>query len=116
MPWDWMPEQHTTFERVSALNHLRQKSFALRRGRLEVVRADDEVLALARITPSETVLILLARNPGNTPVDITLPPHWSRPQLTPLLVSDGVRVEPRAGTVRFHPVPHGYAFLRLGGG
>ena len=114
MPWEWSAPQQTTFNRVSALNQLRLSNFALRRGRLEVVRADDELLAIARITPSETCLILLSRNPGNRPVDIELPAHWNRPALETLLISEGMRLEASPGRIRLQPAVHGYAFLKVG--
>ena len=83
MQWaDWSTPQQTTFDAVAALNALRADSIALRRGVTEVLHADDETIAIARIAPEEVIVAAFHRNTGGKPVALKLPSWWGNPTLS----------------------------------
>ena len=75
MPWgELAPGQERVRETVAQLAKVRAGSVALRRGRLEVLHADEQALVLARIAPTEVALFGFARNEG--PLRVKMGADW----------------------------------------
>ena len=105
-PWD-APERwdRATFEDVRARVAARRRTRALRRGRVEVLRADERSLWIGRRDGDERALVALRlSDEDRAPQDeaVVLPPEW-RGSWRSLLGGDGLAVEEdgavRGGTI-----------------
>ncbi len=114
MPWEGLtPVQVRTREAVAALAKARASSVALRRGYFEPLHASAERMVFARVTPGETVLVALARNPADASMTFRLPAWMGMPSRLEPLVSSGIAAELESNRIVFNDGGHTYGMWRV---
>lgn len=113
MVWDgWTGQQQATFDAVAGLAALRHAEPTLRRGRVEVLAADEESLLLARIGPAGTILFAMSRGGGE--LDAPLPPGWQGVQALEVVKSGGgeMRLGEVGERIAIRSNPNSWAYFR----
>jgi len=112
-PWDDLaPEQERVRARVGELGKLRGGSPALRRGRAEILRADAEALALARVAPGEVVVAVYGRKPAGEQT-VELPAHWGTPRRLEVLSDKGAVPRLEGNRLVWEGAARSFAICRL---
>jgi len=114
-PWENVSaEGEALREAVAELAAARDQSHALRRGRLEILHASDEFLAVARVASTETVIaVCFRREIGSSPVEFDLPACWGSGVRLEPLVSAGAECRMMNNRLSVTGGPYTYALVRV---
>lgn len=114
MPWAGLkPIQLETREAVAALAKARGGSVALRRGHFEPLHASAERMVFARVTPGETVLVALSRNPADSGMTLALPGWMGSPRGLEPLVESGLTATLQGNRFDVRDGGHAYGMWRV---
>jgi len=114
MVWGGLTDdQRQMFEAVAALGHARQASIALRRGWVQPIYADAERVVFARVSPEETMLVVLSRRPASAGFSFELPASWGAPARLDPVVSAKTKCELQGRRVSVSDAAHGYGVWRV---